>query len=188
MALITCKSCGKSISDTTEKCVHCGALVGVEVEEPSSSVDNSSVKKKKALNFLTMSDEDQVRLEEEFWETDKEAFEWYKSMYESKIVSAVVMFMYPISFILIMIFGINSGSSIGFLIVGSLFFFAFLVIATVFFIKGMPFKRVRRKQFVYQKRFQRWLKDKKNIEYTPTIWRKSEEALFESVDIDVEGF
>ena len=193
MALITCKNCGKSISDTTEKCIHCGAPVGVDVETTADSADNASVKTEnkteKKINFLAMSDEDQIKLEEEFLDSDPDAFKWYKSFYEKKIISGVmVVLMIPC--LLGMLFVTTQDGSIELRIAGIFLLVAFCILAIVFSFssKGISPRNNKRKQFVYQKRFQRWLKDKKNIEYTPTIWRKSDEAIFESVDIDVEGF
>ena len=191
MALITCKNCGKNISDTTEKCIHCGAPVGVDVETTADSADNASVrtenKTEKKINFLAMSDEDQIKLEEEFLDSDSDAFKWYKSFYEKKIVSGVmVVLMIPC--LLGMLFGTTQGGSIWLRIVGIFLILSYCFLGMLFTVKVGSRKKNKKRQFIYQKRFQRWLKEKKNIEYTPTLWKKGDEVIFESVDVDVEGF
>ena len=135
MALITCKNCGKNISDTTEKCIHCGALVGVDVETTADSADNASVKTEnkteKKIKFLAMSDEDQIKLEEEFLDSDPDAFKWYKSFYEKKIVSGVmVVLMIPC--LLGMLFGTTQGGSIWLRIVGIFLILSYCFLGMLF--------------------------------------------------------
>ena len=43
MALITCKFCGKQISSTAEKCIHCGAAVK-DTNQDTAPTDTESPK------------------------------------------------------------------------------------------------------------------------------------------------
>ena len=45
MALITCPHCGKQVSDTVERCIHCGALIKEQPPEPKRYVDLSREEK-----------------------------------------------------------------------------------------------------------------------------------------------
>ena len=52
MALIVCKKCGKKVSDTLDKCIHCGAPLTDDAELPpeeetASSNQSEETKKKK---------------------------------------------------------------------------------------------------------------------------------------------
>ena len=70
MALITCKFCGKQISSTAEKCIHCGAAVKDTNQDTAptdtESPKNAPTQKKRIINELTPD------LESEFLKTNKE--------------------------------------------------------------------------------------------------------------------
>ena len=57
MALITCKFCGKQISSTAEKCIHCGAAVKDTNQDTAptdtESPKNAPTQKKRIINELT---------------------------------------------------------------------------------------------------------------------------------------
>ena len=52
MALIKCKECGKEISDTSKKCIHCGAKIKKDKPEKEESKKSSKSKKKIILILL----------------------------------------------------------------------------------------------------------------------------------------
>ena len=62
MALVTCRVCGKSFSDTRDKCIHCGAPLLEEVvvtPQPKVIVENKT-------NFEKLSSVKKLELENEF--------------------------------------------------------------------------------------------------------------------------
>ena len=200
MALIVCENCGKKISDTTEKCIHCGALLKTlenKADDVNRIKEETAKEEKTRVNYLTLSDSEQMRLEEEFWEYDKEAFEWYVKMYQNRKPLDIPFFLETLGGLLvgvpvgIILKAILSGSAREFAMFG-LMVSSFAVFVGYFSMSfGILFNsgaKKRRKQFIYQKRFQRWLKENKDMDFMPTLWKKGDELLFESVDIDKETF
>ena len=51
MALIQCKECGKMISDTTERCIHCGAKVKTDNEDKNKAT-KKDINKKTIMSFI----------------------------------------------------------------------------------------------------------------------------------------
>ncbi len=211
MALIVCKNCGKNISDTTENCIHCGTPVKesleqsvLETEENTEKAEAVEVKEAKKeekstrKNYLFLSDDEQVKLEEEFWEYDKEAFEWYRKIYRKKYMDIPLMLISVVALAACGLFmnlfvDFSSKFSMTFGVLGTILCFlaavtGFVLVGFGTSISAFTRKKERRQQFIYQKRFQRWLREKKNLDFMPTVFRNGEESIFESVDIDNETF
>ena len=96
MALIVCKKCGKKVSDTLDKCIHCGAPLTDDAELPpedetASSNQSEEAKKKKALlSFDSLSEDDKTILEREFVKKDKWAYKHRRNVAEIPLFSATV--------------------------------------------------------------------------------------------------
>ena len=80
MALIICKNCGKRVSDTAEKCIHCGASLAEELieevkEEEIAKEEVNKVEKEeegpKLIDFAYYNTDDQLELQKEFNKSDK---------------------------------------------------------------------------------------------------------------------
>lgn len=71
MALIICPNCGKSISDTTEKCFHCGYNLRTQTVAPTEL---------QRFNKLTVSEQDKLR--KEYYSKNPE-YESYNKKYQS---------------------------------------------------------------------------------------------------------
>ena len=214
MALIVCKNCGKKISDTTENCIHCGTSVkesleqiALETEENTVNAEAAEVKETKEekkeekstrKNYLSLSDDEQMRLEEEFWEYDGEAFEWYRKIYRKKRMDIPLMLISVGSFAVAGLFmnfllDTSSEKSMIFAALGAILcsiggFVGFILVGCDTSISIFTRKKERRQQFIYQKRFQHWLREKKNLDFMPTVFRSGEEEIFESIDIENETF
>ena len=102
MALITCKFCGKQISSTAEKCIHCGAAVKDTNQDTAptdtESPKNAPTQKKRIINELTPD------LESEFLKTNKEARKYKMSINCFEIFTDCTYIILANAIILVMLY------------------------------------------------------------------------------------
>lgn len=160
MALIVCPHCGKNVSDTAEKCVHCGEALHKEreqeVEEP-------------ALEYLALPAEQQKSIKSEFFATfpskvtvDKKA-KINKAIYVSCYVA---MFLGILFFVLTWVFD----KKVAFAVIGCVFIIVAVILSiTVRFYN----KAITPKVIACAKLFALWLKECKNTELKLALDGKS---------------
>lgn len=202
MALITCKFCGKQISSTAEKCIHCGAAVKDTNQDTAptdtESPKNAPTQKKRIINELTPD------LESEFLKTNKEARKYKMSINCFEIFTDCTYIILANAIILVMLYMILfvpvSDTITAFLdthqicINNRLFFaltkkWSFIVLAVLILnIIGMiafRLKKTYRKKLIYNKMIQKWLLSEKNIAYIPIFTSEKSKKEFDNIDLDI---
>ena len=101
MALIICKKCGKNISDTSTRCIHCGTPIKDEaetlkVESPAKPKNETLTPSKKLANFHKLSEDQQVALENEFLKSDKSARKYRRKGIEIGKFAWLTILLFPI--------------------------------------------------------------------------------------------
>ena len=203
MALIVCKKCGKRVSDTAEKCIHCGAsltdnddAVKQEKETISKNIDEQS--DLKIPEYSSYDDDDKIRLENEFLKSDRWAKKFRRMGIELgkfKSLFLEVMFAF-VAYVGICRYCYNNVfnktiynekiMAYSIVIISFLFVICFaLLIATS--IMGIVHKRSVKK-YIYMKKYQRWLLKEKGISYTPLFVELKEKAIFDNVNLDKINF
>ena len=95
MALIVCKACGKNVSDTVKKCIHCGAEIKKEENIVKEEVKMQEVKKERKSpksmsgKFFSLDYGMQDKLETEFLKSDAKAFKYKRRIIEFKKFEAI---------------------------------------------------------------------------------------------------
>ena len=197
MALIVCNNCGKKISDTTKQCIHCGAKTFLDIENQGAENEQNKAKKK-LTEYYSLSYEEQQKLETEYLEIDKEAAAWFKfgetrdmcTKFAGRILTVLIVLGMLIGFVsqgLSTLFDPNDTAIMcltiglcGFLLVSGI---CFLTIIVGLAIKVVFFRQ--RKQFIYFRRFDLWLREK-NIIFDIVFITDSQKNLYENLDIKTE--
>ena len=205
MALIQCKECGKRISDTTEVCVHCGAPTRISVDETASEIKvdmkssggEPSENKEELVVFQNLDFDRQCELEKEFWSVDRRA-EKYKKRSEKAhgtallIVGYFFLLLFSLFFSSFQMLGFFEGGWIKNWEIYTLFFyegfplFPYLVGITLLSLVIISSLRCnKKKEALYKKQFQRWLRTEKNIEYIPQFNTEREKKIWDSMSINM---
>ena len=200
MALIICKTCGNKISDTADACIHCGEPIQHDENLPSTSVPevkiveaentNTKPEARMSVNFNSLGKVQQEELVHAFWDADKTAMSYQrKKLLLDYLKGGFIFLILPptlaIIFMLIfhfkaqspdlLIFVLASGP-IGYLVYG----LQTLIIKIIE--KSTINKRIKR--LTYEKRFQVWVRNEKQITYNPVFTGKYDQEIFEQIDIE----
>lgn len=182
MPLIPCPHCGKQISDTSGKCIHCGESLIQEVEKQ---------------NYNKLTDKEKADLREEFYKFYPE----YKNCNIKKQKrlkhSAIIGFMgFGCGIVMLLMYLVNflSGKKLFssnniFLFIGvSVMVLTFIFLITFFImtlIRHSKDKKYQRNEIIIEKKFQKWLLENKNIEYPVAVnLEGNDRAFFNSIDIN----
>ena len=194
MALIVCNKCGKKVSDTVEKCVHCGAKLSLKNDEPEVK------EKKEKIRFFSLPDIEQDRLKDQFNLHDPEAGKWvhkmtrcYRALKIGRAMLIISWIIYGISTVVLSnrFEKISEDTSAMIAIVIGL---CVVVIAGVvgFFLTVINSINARnkgrygqKKIYVYLKKFDAWLATK-DIIYDIKFETAKNKELYESIDLDIE--
>ncbi|MDE6442049.1 MAG: zinc ribbon domain-containing protein [Clostridia bacterium] len=185
MAIIKCPHCGNNVSDTASNCIHCGESLTGE-EKP----------KVNCVNYNNLLQSEQSALKNEFYES----YPQYKK-YEDK--EAMLKKLIRIDWIFIILglvlilpglfyangdnFDLNTLKTLSSLsTIGLILFFASdaLEILSRFILRSY-----KKKILLATKKYQKWLKVNKNINYNVTFigkdakWKK----YFDEINVDMEG-
>lgn len=208
MALITCRNCGKNISDTTDHCIHCGAPTKETYFENQTfesttyqenyQQDNTQYyqqdtqPKPKISLFDNFSDNKKADLESEFLKSNAQIMKYRRKGVEKRTFG--LMFCYMC--VLIMTCGILPKILANkfydgviykpeFIEYSVYFIFGFAVVALVSLIASI-YSAIsyndKVKKAAYQKFFQEWLAKEKNITYYPNFIKIEEQQLFDQID------
>ena len=192
MALIVCKKCGKNISDKSEKCIHCGQPLkeiteSKEVDKAAKALEN--MPKFNALNGVT-----RRKLELEFIKTDKWAYVYRRRGVEipklGKFALAMPVFLAAgVAAVTIVAESVNNGFVLTpWLEKASFVFYALSASMMAVAILLLIYNRIQYSNKVnrmtYNKKFQKWLRDVKKVNYQPSFRTEREKCLFDEIEID----
>lgn len=198
MALIICKNCGKKVSDTRDTCIHCGAsLLAEEPVSPSSAPEKNveetttSVKASDNLvNFKSLGEAQQEELVHAFWEEDPIAKRFQtKKLILRKISEFGLCLILPMFLVIIL------GTILKLKVQNMDTFFgvlsALLIIIAVLILKALTLFIIQKKtvkskikRYTYEKRFQTWARETRQIAYYPVFIKEIDEQMYEQIDID----
>ena len=197
MALVICKFCGKSFSDTRDRCVHCGASI---CEEKNKEENND---KENLFLFDNFDEQRKIELEIEFLNNNIGAYKYkQKTTYDKfthivSIIIASITFVYALLYFVAFIEILNSGGietstnisgkvhNEKFLKVSIVcLLIAFLIMSIVNIVEMcvVNFNKFSIKKYIYIKEFKKWLLEKKSIKYIPVFKKESQKATFEQIE------
>ena len=194
MAIIICKSCGKKVSDTVDVCIHCGKNPLQDIEEVELQSLEQEVLEEKTVDFNELSEAERLKLEGEFLKED----EWSKKYMRSHLEAFPFMrplLVYPALLFLILrlLFSFtdifvgseieNEGAFISAIACG-IGLVAVCVVMFVYSIIRRIYNRAIHARYIYYRRLQKWLQEKKNISFFPELRTLSQKAFFESIVIE----
>lgn len=193
MALVVCKKCNRTFSDTRNACIHCGALLNEEKEES---------KYKQIKNLISLDNFDnseQIQLEQEFLKNNKGAYKYKQSTTFDKFATFTIIFsiVFFIVYFALMIYvsvadmeGVtwydenNVDDTLAFVSLGC----AVLSVLTTILWRVIEaviilFNKESIKKYIYLKQFQKWLLEEKNIEYEPVFKKDWQREKFDKIDL-----
>ncbi len=192
MSLIKCPECGKQISDTVLKCIHCGCNLKLSQIAPT----HTNVKKNaEERQYYKIPYNEQITLRNEFYTTGTDysknenllrkqikklraatiiqALSWLLAL----IVLTCGQFYYSITHK-------NTPTTFAVVILVAVLIAIIFLILTCILKKN--FNKYRRNQLIVEKKFQKWLREEKQIVYTVnfTPKQKKEKAFFDSINAE----
>jgi len=211
MALTVCNNCGKKVSDTVEKCIHCGAPIGTPQDincDESSSQPDGNVKKdfetdtqkdtegaqKPAKKYFSLSSAERGKLEEEFLYDDKMSMKWYRKSYVSRKIRKLGAIGWFMHLFLMIVFSfvpnldmVESELNQKFAVIGLccalVLMFGGLLTVIISVILNIIWNR-KIKIYIYLRRFERWLAEKKDIDYNMSFESSRDRMLYDSIDVN----
>ena len=193
MALIICHSCGKSISDTSSHCIHCGAPTAPEAfPEKTEAVEEPRLPPFNALNEITKN-----RLNEEFKEKCSPIDPWLK-----RHLSILYDMLHLCATAFCVFMGIFLGRNLAYKIFDFLDNPVYLpfwetihdfsktctnwLLLGIFGVCLMHYicLRYSHANLIYKKKFQKWLLEEKQIEYIIPFKTVRAKEKFDAIDLD----
>lgn len=192
MALITCKNCGKNISDKTEKCIHCGHPVNEDVEVAEESVTSTHIESPeddKRPIFHQLPASEQRMLEETFVNTDPWALSYrrkkgelkkfYNMHYTAWLCAAVSALCGQ------RVDNYASGTFWAILAQIAMVVVALVWVGTIVMVIYTRISNDNKLNIVrYNKKFEKWLLEEKGIKYIPNLPSEKAKRLYSQIDID----
>lgn len=208
MALITCRRCGKKISDSTECCIHCGESIveeapeEVRVEPETVVVEETAPTPEPRMAFSLLDEDTRDTLEAEFIHQSR----WAKKYLRAKKESGKFISWGFIPLILTLVLGRVAGWILKAMqpdIVDRLMdmdvlhpwlerlSIAFLILYFVLFL-GMVIYGIATKiwllashsRLVYMKKFGQWIEREKGISYEAPLVYENEKELYDSIILE----
>ena len=206
MGLIVCKKCGHKISDTVENCIHCGQVTINDCvdSKPEDAIDKQNINLNSSIiNYLSLDRDTKRCLETEFLNQDKWAIKYYQTTraltFYSKawlMVTAWIVLIFQTIEIIYLFIDNDKKILSSYIVNDNLFristallaiLYALLIAMVLYsIIKKIQFKATFAK-YVYLRKYQKWLKDQKQIEYVPVLCEK-ENIIFDSIDLNVLNY
>ena len=179
MAIVTCPKCGKSTSDTNETCFHCGSSLKPQPQVPV---------KLQSFNRLSMAD--QTSLRNEFYKQNKKYDDYLN--HNSKVTWLLRALKISIWVFLIGVLAISLLELVGVFVSGEWLMVIALVLACISILsfliymglRLLPYRKHRRNELIIQKKFQKWLRTEKAMEYLIafTSKQKWDKKVFDSIN------
>lgn len=196
MALIKCRECGKSISDTTDKCIHCGAFVHKNAADESADENNSeSINLGDFVIFKDLMAHKRIELELEFCHSDKWALKYVRKIQEPKSIQKIAGIADTFGFICIMLIILLAGTNPDWQPYNYELFAAGIILGVCTGILGFVITilslilqhihaRSIKKNLYYHKKLQVWLRKEKNIIYYPDFATQKIKDKYDSITED----
>lgn len=204
MALIICKNCGKTVSDTVDVCIHCGENIksteafSRENNQEPSFITEKDTAKPILKDFTFYSAEEQIALEKEFLSNDGWAKKYRQRQIELPSFLRTAMLSWGWAFIIIAFsFKINESlletmftfSPASEICVFSAIASTLLLFITILCRLVIKIRlRLTFAKYIYMKKFQVWLYKEKSVNYIPPITKFKEQQIFKSIDLNSLGF
>lgn len=191
MALIECPNCKRKISDTQPACIHCGYLLKKENISAETAGEEEKESEKKQFDDIERSE--QTALWDEFYHIHpKYRKVKNKMLQQEKLQKWRVVDL--IMFILLLIGGrflIDEEKIVSVqLFYGGVTLYALFclrMVVTAIVLKILLSKNKKR-WLIVLKRFQQWLSEKKQIEYTVKFETIKQKRYFECIDLKSEYY
>ena len=184
MAFITCPHCGKQISDKSSVCVHCGGRIGAEPPQ---------LKK-----YTSLTNEEKYQLEDEFYyklhpNYGKMIGRRASIKYVTSKSSAAISFLWVVCIIAVAARYLND--VIEFPIYNAIFILAIalgILIMVIVFIAEITLYvmlyKTHNKLIIAIKRFQKWLRDEKQIIYEPSFKSRRFRSYFDNLNLKLTDY
>ncbi|MBE7083410.1 MAG: zinc ribbon domain-containing protein [Clostridiales bacterium] len=193
MAIIVCKNCGKNISDSCEKCIHCGA--DIKVNDLSTANQDKPLTKAIQKTYENLPEYAQLELENEFIEKNEDMMKYKRKIKgaetffsNSKLLLIINLFILLISRLIFNLYP-KVGVFIENKTIYSLFaiwvIFSILIGLLLLLIGGIMklIMKNKIKSFTYIKKLKLWLEKEKEIIYNPIFQLEEDQELFNQLNI-----
>lgn len=198
MALITCGKCGKKVSNTRSTCFQCGAKIyfteEINIEAPAVINEFEETPEVTLPVFSSLSEDEQIDLENEFISKDKRARKYRRTGAEIKKFGFIGFWLLLFgrllfalqSYIIVNVFDEKiyqpkliewSNNILAVLVIIWLLAFIMCIYSSITF-------KNRLRKCIYMKKFQKWLKDEKNINYIPNLITEKDRKTFNQIDLN----
>lgn len=180
MALIHCPLCGGIVSDSAEKCVHCGH----SFEQERREKEEKKKEEERKSYFNNLPDEEQMRLLNEFNARfpEEAKFERIRKLFNISFYGMTAIGWISIILVSILLFVVEKNESkslLPFIIVLLVFVCLYIIYIPI----NMVLKRrIDRRGYKNIKRFSKWLKDEKGYLFKLELSAK-EKAVYDSVSV-----
>ena len=200
MALIECSRCGKKITDTAENCIHCGAPTHIlDSDDKSTCITDQCISENagesdRLPSYNSFGEDYKLELEREFLKSDVRAMKYRRRRAEiSRFVLMFFGILFALFFVIKFLFEVPDEIlsntvynkpldklSEHLLIAIIIYAFSCLIYAIV----ASIIMKISIKQYVYMKKFQKWLKEEKGIDYMPPLQKIKQKRIFDSIDLE----
>ncbi|MBE6584670.1 MAG: hypothetical protein E7649_06825 [Ruminococcaceae bacterium] len=179
MALIRCEKCGKAISDTIEKCIHCGNPVNENRSNSTSADENTAKCNEESINFddfvlyKELMEHERIELELEFCHSDKWALKYVQKIHEPKSIQKIAGIADAFGFICLLLISTTNADlhNIQVYSMGIMLGIFTGVVGLAITVLSLVLQRIHlgsvKKNLYYFKKFQIWLHKEKNIIFYP---------------------
>ncbi len=193
MAIIVCKNCGKNISDSCEKCIHCGT--NIKIDNFSTTNQDKPVTKTVQKTYEDLPEYAQLELENEFIEKNADMMKYKRKIKGADSFLSYSQLLFFVNFFILLI---CRSIFILYPKVGAFIenkttytFFAILVVLSIFIglllllVSGIIklIMKNKIKSFIYIKKLKLWLEKEKEIIYNPIFQLEEDQELFNQLKI-----
>ena len=196
MALIVCKNCGKKISDSVDKCIHCGFLRSEITEEIKNEIPkgNAIEKEKPQKDFFYYNKEEKAVLEKQFINSDKWAWKYRRKQDSFKKITVLTVGWVNLAFGVHFVIALASPSlftfttetawtaAVSVLLIGILWIASMIILVINSVLSKIHKGSIN--SIIYHKKFQKWLYENHEISYKPIFGKKKHQEQFESLNLD----
>ena len=183
MAIIVCPKCGKNSSNTNEKCFHCGFNLRLQSVEPVQ-----------LQRYIKLPSAEQERLRKEYYSLNpkyesymKKRDRFIRRINITAIVTGIFSALYILLWIVTRIIKAVTKASISWALIPAIIFGVIWVIAIIanVVLRKVTYRKYRRNDLIIEKKYQKWLKEEKQIEYIVsfTTKQRKDKEYFDKINI-----